>query len=167
MKLSSAAFRPAIQRIKRNPSGIILIHGGSSTGRTFAADVLARKFRRRLFRVDLSQIVGKYIGETEKNLANVFDRATQSDAILYFDEADAIFGKRTDVRDSHDRYANEEISYLLAHTLSSIEPPVILAFSGNHELPVTLQERVVLTVEADEDKDEDDPDADRSRLRRR
>ena len=87
--------------------------GPSGTGKTMAAEVLANDLRLDLYRIDLSQVVSKYIGETEKNLRRVFDAADEGAAILLFDEADALFGKRSDVKDSHDRYANIEVSYLL------------------------------------------------------
>jgi hypothetical protein len=90
-----------------------LFAGPSGTGKTMAAEVLARELDLDLFRIDLSGMVSKYIGETEKNLRRVFDAADHSGAILLFDEADALFGKRSEVRDSHDRYANIEVSYLL------------------------------------------------------
>jgi hypothetical protein len=90
-----------------------LFSGLSGTGKTMAAEVLANELRLDLYRIDLSQVVSKYIGETEKNLARVFDEAEAGGAILLFDEADALFGKRSEVKDSHDRYANIEISYLL------------------------------------------------------
>ena len=90
-----------------------LFAGPSGTGKTLAAEVLASELRLDLYRIDLSQVVSKYIGETEKNLRRVFDAAEESGAILLFDEADALFGKRSEVKDSHDRYANVEVSYLL------------------------------------------------------
>lgn len=90
-----------------------LFAGSSGTGKTMAAEVLANELRLDLYRIDLSQVVSKYIGETEKNLRRVFDAAEESGAILLFDEADALFGKRSEVKDSHDRYANIEVSYLL------------------------------------------------------
>ena len=90
-----------------------LFAGDSGTGKTMAAEVLANDLELDLYRIDLSQVVSKYIGETEKNLRRVFDAAESGGAILLFDEADALFGKRSDVKDSHDRYANIEISYLL------------------------------------------------------
>jgi hypothetical protein len=90
-----------------------LFAGASGTGKTLAAEVLANELRLDLYRIDLSQVVSKYIGETEKNLRRVFDAAEEGGAILLFDEADALFGKRSEVKDSHDRYANIEISYLL------------------------------------------------------
>ena len=90
-----------------------LFSGTTGTGKTMAAEVLANELQLDLYRIDLSQVVSKYIGETEKNLARVFDQAEAGGAILLFDEADALFGKRSEVKDSHDRYANIEISYLL------------------------------------------------------
>ncbi|HYE29051.1 MAG TPA: ATP-binding protein [Allosphingosinicella sp.] len=90
-----------------------LFVGASGTGKTMAAEVLAAELRLDLYRIDLSQVVSKYIGETEKNLRRIFEAAEASGAILLFDEADALFGKRSEVKDSHDRYANVEVSYLL------------------------------------------------------
>jgi SpoVK/Ycf46/Vps4 family AAA+-type ATPase len=90
-----------------------LFAGPSGTGKTLASEVLANELRLDLYRIDLSQVVSKYIGETEKNLARVFDAAESGGTILLFDEADALFGKRSEVKDSHDRYANIEVSYLL------------------------------------------------------
>src|SRR5262249_5136087 len=90
-----------------------LFAGESGTGKTMAAEVLANTLHLDLYRIDLSSVVSKYIGETEKNLRRVFDAAEDSGAILLFDEADALFGKRSEVKDSHDRYANIEVSYLL------------------------------------------------------
>jgi hypothetical protein len=90
-----------------------LFAGSSGTGKTLAAEVLAHELRLDLYRIDLSQVVSKYIGETEKNLRRVFDAAEGCGAVLLFDEADALFGKRSEVKDSHDRHANVEVSYLL------------------------------------------------------
>lgn len=90
-----------------------LFAGASGTGKTMAAEVLAQALRLDLYRIDLSGVVSKYIGETEKNLRRVFDAAEEGGAILLFDEADALFGKRSEVKDSHDRYANIEVGYLL------------------------------------------------------
>lgn len=91
----------------------VLFAGESGTGKTMAAEVIANELRLNLYRIDLSAVVSKYIGETEKNLRRLFDAAEMGGAILFFDEADALFGKRSDVKDSHDRYANIEINYLL------------------------------------------------------
>ncbi|HEY9778930.1 MAG TPA: ATP-binding protein [Leptolyngbyaceae cyanobacterium] len=90
-----------------------LFAGSSGTGKTMAAEVLARELRLDLYRIDLSAVISKYIGETEKNLRRVFDAAEIGGVVLLFDEADALFGKRTEVKDSHDRHANVEVSYLL------------------------------------------------------
>ncbi len=90
-----------------------LFAGESGTGKTMAAEVIANDLKLNLYRIDLSQVVNKYIGETEKNLRRLFDAAEDGGAILFFDEADALFGKRSEVKDSHDRYANIEINYLL------------------------------------------------------
>ena len=90
-----------------------LFAGASGTGKTMAAEVLSNELKLDLFHIDLSQVVSKFIGETEKNLGRIFDAAERSHAILLFDEADALFGKRSEVKDSHDRYANIEVSYLL------------------------------------------------------
>lgn len=100
----------------RQPRGTgvaALFAGPSGTGKTLAAEVLANALARDLYRIDLSQVVSKYIGETEKNLARIFSAAEAGGAILLFDEADALFGKRSEVQDAHDRYANIEVSYLL------------------------------------------------------
>lgn len=96
-----------------NNNGLIFFSGQSGTGKTLAAEVLANELGRELLRIDLAAVVSKYIGETEKNLDAVFAAAGQSGAILLLDEADALFGRRSEVKDSHDRYANIEISYLL------------------------------------------------------
>jgi hypothetical protein len=90
-----------------------LFAGPSGTGKTMAAEVLAGELRLDLYRIDLSAVVSKYIGETEKNLRRLFDAAEEGGALLFFDEADALFGKRSEVKDSHDRYANIEVNYLL------------------------------------------------------
>jgi hypothetical protein len=100
-------------RLGRSLGVSALFTGPSGTGKTLAAEVLANELRLDLFRIDLSQLVSKYLGETEKNLAAVFEAAERGGAVLLFDEADALFGKRTAVKDSHDRYANIEVSYLL------------------------------------------------------
>lgn len=91
----------------------VMFSGSSGTGKTMAAEVIAHELQLDLYKIDLSQIVSKYIGETEKNLNKIFNAATNANAILLFDEADALFGKRSNVKDAHDRYANLEVSYLL------------------------------------------------------
>jgi hypothetical protein len=101
------------EHLQRGRAITAMFAGPSGTGKTMAAEVLASHLRLDLYRIDLAGVVDKYIGETEKNLRRVFDAAEDSGAVLFFDEADALFGKRTDVRDSHDRYANIEVDYLL------------------------------------------------------
>lgn len=91
----------------------VLFSGLPGTGKTMAAEAIARELQLDLYRIDLSQIVSKYIGETEKNLDRIFTAAASANAILLFDEADALFGKRSEVKDAHDRYANIEVGYLL------------------------------------------------------
>jgi hypothetical protein len=100
-------------RKKLAPGCRALFFGPPGTGKTFTATLLGKATGREVYKVDLSMVVSKYIGETEKNLARLFDKAENKDWILFFDEADALFGKRTQVRDSHDRYANQEVSFLL------------------------------------------------------
>jgi SpoVK/Ycf46/Vps4 family AAA+-type ATPase len=104
----------------------VLFAGESGTGKTMAAQVLGAQLGLDLFRVDLATIVSKYIGETEKNLERIFTAADGSNAILFFDEADALFGKRSEVSDSHDRYANIEVAYLLQR-MEAYPGAVILA----------------------------------------
>jgi SpoVK/Ycf46/Vps4 family AAA+-type ATPase len=101
------------QRGERGLGITALFAGGSGTGKTLAAEVIANELGLDLYRIDLSQVVSKYIGETEKNLARVFNAAEGGGAVLLFDEADSLFGKRSEVKDSHDRYANLEVGYLL------------------------------------------------------
>jgi AAA+ superfamily predicted ATPase len=98
---------------KVKPGYRVLFYGPSGTGKTLTAALLGKEFKKEVYRIDLSQIVSKYIGETEKNLESVFRRAESKNWILFFDEADALFGKRTSVQSSHDKYANQEVSYLL------------------------------------------------------
>lgn len=98
---------------KVKPGYRVLFYGPPGTGKTLTATLLGKYTGRDVYRVDLSMVVSKYIGETEKNLSKLFDKAEHKDWILFFDEADALFGKRTGVRDAHDRYANQEIAYLL------------------------------------------------------
>ncbi|MFO1418209.1 MAG: ATP-binding protein [Methylotetracoccus sp.] len=113
-------------RSKLRPGCRALFFGPPGTGKTVTATVLGKVTGREVYKVDLSMVVSKYIGETEKNLANLFDKAEHKDWILFFDEADALFGKRTQVRDAHDRYANQEVSFLLQR-IETFNGLVILA----------------------------------------
>lgn len=98
---------------KIKPGFRVLFHGPPGTGKTLTATLLGKQTGRDVYKIDLSLVVSKYIGETEKNLGNLFNKAANKDWILFFDEADSLFGKRTNVRDAHDKYANQEVSYLL------------------------------------------------------
>lgn len=100
-------------KAKIKPGFRVMFYGTPGTGKTLTASLLGKYTKRDVYRIDLSMIISKYIGETEKNLASLFDKAADKDWILFFDEADAVFGKRTNVRDAHDKYANQEVSYLL------------------------------------------------------
>ena len=111
-----------------SPKGVVLFYGPAGSGKTLAAYVLAEALSLSILRVDLSRVVSKYVGDTEKNLTAVFDRVKKSGAILFFDEADALFAKRTEVHDSHDRYANLEIAHLLQQ-IESHDGLVILAIN--------------------------------------
>lgn len=100
-------------KAKIKPGFRVMFYGTPGTGKTLTASLLGKYTKRDVYRIDLSMVISKYIGETEKNLSSLFDKAMDKDWILFFDEADAVFGKRTNVRDAHDKYANQEVSYLL------------------------------------------------------
>ena len=123
-----------------------LFVGPESTVRTRAAEVLAHELGRDLYRVDLRRITSKYIGETEKNLNRVLEAAESREWVLLFDEADALFGKRTDVKDSHDRYANIEIDYLLDR-LESFNGLAILATNLRSSLDPAFAQRLRYVVD--------------------
>jgi SpoVK/Ycf46/Vps4 family AAA+-type ATPase len=124
----------------------MLFAGPSGTGKTMAAEIMAGELGLDVYKIDLSTVVSKYIGETEKNLARIFAEAETSNAILFFDEADALFGKRTEVRDSHDRYANIEINYLL-QKMEEHEGVVILATNFRKNMDDAFVRRMHFTVE--------------------
>lgn len=123
---------------KLKPGFRVLFYGEPGTGKTLAASLLGKYTKRPVFRVDVSMLVSKYIGETEKHLAKLFDKAENKNWILFFDEADAIFGKRTNVRDAHDKYANQEVSYLLQR-IETFSGLIILAsnFKNNMDKAFT------------------------------
>jgi len=133
------------ERMNRGLGISALFAGESGTGKTMAAEVMANELRLSLYRIDLSQVVSKYIGETEKNLQRVFDLMEGGGSILFFDEADALFGKRSEVRDSHDRYANIEVNYLLQR-MESYTGVAILATNMKNALDAAFVRRLRFIV---------------------
>lgn len=130
-----------------NEGGIsVLFAGPPGTGKTMAAEILASELDLPMYRVDLSQVVNKYIGETEKNLKRIFDAADVSDALLLFDEADSIFGRRTEARDAHDRYANLEISYLLGR-MEQFKGLAVLATNRKKDLDEAFLRRLRYVID--------------------
>ncbi len=123
-----------------------LFAGTSGTGKTMAAEIVARELGLDLYKIDLAGVVSKYIGETEKNLDRVFTAAEHANAILFFDEADALFGKRSEVRDSHDRYANIEISYLL-QKMDQYEGVAVLATNLRENMDEAFVRRLQFVIE--------------------
>jgi SpoVK/Ycf46/Vps4 family AAA+-type ATPase len=123
-----------------------LFTGPSGTGKTLAAEVIAHALEFDLLKVDLAAVVSKYIGETEKNLQRVFDSADRADCILFFDEADAVFGKRSEIKDAHDRYANIEVNFLLQR-LDEYEGVAILASNLAQNIDEAFARRLQFTVE--------------------
>ncbi len=124
----------------------VLFSGPSGTGKTMAAEIIANELNMDLYKIDLSTVVSKYIGETEKNLSKIFYEAETSNAILFFDEADALFGKRSEVKDAHDRYANIEIGYLL-QKIDEYTGVVILATNLRKNMDEAFVRRMHFTVE--------------------
>lgn len=132
----------------RSPRGLgiaVLFAGDSGTGKTLAAEVLANTLNLDLYRIDLASVVSKYIGETEKNLKQIFDAGEESGAILLFDEADALFGKRSQIKDAHDRYANIEVSYLLQR-METYSGLAILTTNHKDALDPAFQRRLRFIV---------------------
>ena len=133
-------------RSNRDPGVSVLFAGEDGAGRAMAAEAIAKDLGLPLYRIDLSQVVGKYIGETEKNLSRIFDAAAQGDAVLLFDEADALFGRRSEVRDSHDRYANVEVGYLLQR-MEAFPGLVIVASNRKSSLDPAFLRRLRFVVD--------------------
>ena len=123
-----------------------LFAGPPGTGKTMCAEVIAAELGLPMYRIDLSQVVNKYIGETEKNLRRLFDAAESSDVILFFDEADSLFGKRTEVKDAHDRYANLEVSYLLER-MERFKGLAILASNRKKDLDEAFLRRLRFLID--------------------
>jgi SpoVK/Ycf46/Vps4 family AAA+-type ATPase len=124
----------------------VLFHGASGTGKTLAAAVIARELERPVYRVDLSMIESKYVGETEKNLESLFAEAENKNWVLFFDEADALFGKRTEVKDAHDRYANMDTAYLL-QKIEDHNGLVILATNKKQNIDPAFLRRIRYKVD--------------------
>jgi SpoVK/Ycf46/Vps4 family AAA+-type ATPase len=133
------------RRMNRGLGISALFAGPSGTGKSMAAEVIANDLRLTLYRIDLSAVVSKYIGETEKNLSRLFDAAEEGGALLLFDEADALFGKRSEVKDSHDRYANIEINYLLQR-MEAYRGVAILATNMKSALDTAFMRRLRFIV---------------------
>ncbi len=139
--------REIVTEARQRKGGLgVLFTGALGAGKTVTAAAIARQLGRQLHVVDLSSVVSKYIGETEKNLNRVLDQAEVSDAVLLFDEADALFGKRSEVKDSHDRYANIEVSYLLQR-LEAHAGLVILATNQKTDIDPAFLRRVRFVVD--------------------
>jgi hypothetical protein len=134
------------RKLARGRGVTALFAGPSGAGKTMAAEVIARDLDLDLYRVDLSSVISKYIGETEQNLKRVFDAAEASGALLFFDEADALFGKRSEVKDSHDRYANIEVSYLLQR-MESYSGLAILATNLKGHLDAAFLRRLRFVID--------------------
>ncbi|WP_163397786.1 ATP-binding protein [Flavobacterium fluviatile] len=135
-------------KAKIKPGFRVMFYGAPGTGKTLTASLLGKYTKRDVYRIDLSMIISKYIGETEKNLSSLFDKAADKDWILFFDEADAVFGKRTNVRDAHDKYANQEVSYLLQR-IENHPGLVILAsnFKANIDTAFTRRFQSIIEFE--------------------
>jgi SpoVK/Ycf46/Vps4 family AAA+-type ATPase len=134
------------ERMNRGFGVSALFAGDSGVGKTMAAEVVAGELELPLYRIDLSGVVSKYIGETEKNLRRVFDAAESGGAILLFDEADALFGKRSEVKDSHDRYANIEVNYLLQR-MEAYRGLAILATNAKSALDQAFLRRLRILID--------------------
>jgi hypothetical protein len=134
------------RRVAAAPGVTTLFAGESGTGKTLAAEIIAADLGLLLYKIDLSAVVSKYIGETEKNLGAIFEEAHQSNAVLFFDEADALFGKRSEVKDAHDRYANLEVAYLLQQ-LETYEGVAILATNLRQNLDEAFTRRLGFLID--------------------
>ena len=135
----------------------VLFISPSGTGKTLAASWIAMNLSYPLYRIDLAALTSKYIGETEKNLSKVFSKAKNKNWILFFDEADALFGKRTEASDAHDRHANQEISYLLQR-IEDYEGLVILASNLRDNIDDAFVRglKITTTIQIKEDEDEEE-----------
>jgi SpoVK/Ycf46/Vps4 family AAA+-type ATPase len=144
-KTRTAAKRPTAGKPPRSPSVRVLLVGNDRIQLRATADEMAAKLSRKLLPVDLAAIVSKDIGETEKNLARIFARAEATDAVLFFDEADALFSKRSDVKNSHDRYVNVEVNYLMER-IEAFSGLVVLATNCRENLDPAFLRRLHFTI---------------------
>jgi SpoVK/Ycf46/Vps4 family AAA+-type ATPase len=142
------------QKLASSAGVTVLFAGPPGTGKTMAAEIITAELGLDLYKIELSTIVSKYIGETEKNLEKIFQEAQSSNAILFFDEADAIFGKRSEVKDAHDRYANIEISYLLQR-MEAYDGVTILATNLRANLDEAFTRRLQFAVDFPFPEEED------------
>ena len=168
-KQPPAELQTLYQTVRSGSDGLIaLFSGESGTGKTMAGVNIASTLKAPFFKVDLSTVVSKFIGETEKNLEKIFAAAEMSGAVLFFDEADALFGKRSEVNDSHDRYANMEISYLLKR-LESYRGLVVLATNLKSNLDGTFLRAIRHALQfplQESDCDESEPISSRLEIKR-
>lgn len=145
MQYNGKLLEDEVMQRKIKPGYRVLFYGPSGTGKTLTATLLGNQLHKDVYRIDLSQVVSKYIGETEKNLEKVFSKAEHKNWILFFDEADALFGKRTNVQNSHDRYANQEVSYLLQR-IEDYPGLLILASNFKNNIDSAFMRRFHTTV---------------------
>jgi SpoVK/Ycf46/Vps4 family AAA+-type ATPase len=145
-RVNRIALRLEDLALPADRAATVILKAASGTDRTQAAEALARTLGCKLMRVDLSHVASPYIGETEKNLDRLFATAAASGAVLFFDEADALFGKRSDVKDSHDRYANVEVGYLL-QKIEAYGGIVLLASNGRQNMDPAFLRRLRHVVE--------------------
>jgi SpoVK/Ycf46/Vps4 family AAA+-type ATPase len=142
---ATLALKNICQDFKPGQGMICQFAGERGTGQSLAAQAMAKQLGKPLIHVDLTAVVNKYVGETEKNLNRIFDSAATQDAILFFDEADALFGKRTEVKDSHDRYANSDIDHLLQR-IETFQGLVILASNVQSALDSAFMRRIRFVI---------------------
>lgn len=134
------------KKLSRESVQSLLFVGTSGEGQTLAAEILSQISGLDLYRIDLGAIVSKFIGETEKNLERIFKEAEKKKVILFFDEADALFGKRTEVKDAHDRFANMKVNYLLKR-IEDYSGPVILSTNSKEDIDQTFSGRIKFMLE--------------------
>lgn len=152
--MKRATLRRRLTRLWKKRGIIVLFVGTSGTGKTMAAEILAQGLNLPIYRIDLSLVVNKYIGETEKNLNQLLDRTELSDVILLFDEADALFSKRTEITDAHDRHANIEMGYLLQR-MEKYEGVAVLATNRKENLDEAFQRRMKFEIDISDQENEE------------